>query len=141
MATKTEIRLIDDLDPTKDADETVDFGLDGRSYLIDLTADNANELRALLDGYISAARQGKNGKVKRSYTRREPKAPATPQFTSGKVPNGASAPLALTPEARAMVRKWAQENPTVHGFKVSDRGRLPDGVYAAYNAAHAGASG
>ena len=47
MAQIREIRLIDDL--TGDAaDETIEFGLDGKRYEIDLATDNASKLRDAL---------------------------------------------------------------------------------------------
>ena len=45
MATKTSVVLIDDLDGETPAHTTVSFGLDGRSYEIDLSDNNAAEFR------------------------------------------------------------------------------------------------
>jgi len=44
VAQKVTVSLIDDLDGDK-ADETVEFGLDGKSYEIDLSTGNAGKLR------------------------------------------------------------------------------------------------
>jgi hypothetical protein len=58
MAYKVVFRLVDDLDGTTSDDvERVTFGLDETRYEIDLTAANAGKLRALLAGYIEAARR------------------------------------------------------------------------------------
>lgn len=57
MAQKVNIVLIDDLDGS-DADETVSFGLDGKSYEIDLTKKNAAKLRDSLAPYVASARRG-----------------------------------------------------------------------------------
>lgn len=54
MSRRTEIILVDDLDGST-ADETIAFSFDGRHYRIDLSADNARELRALLKPYIKKA--------------------------------------------------------------------------------------
>jgi hypothetical protein len=56
MATKTKVVLIDDLtgDP---ADTTVNFSLDKTEYEIDLSNDNAAELRETLARYVNAARR------------------------------------------------------------------------------------
>ena len=56
MATKTEVVLVDDLtgDP---ADTTVTFSLDNNDYEIDLSNDNAAELRETLARYVNAARR------------------------------------------------------------------------------------
>ncbi|MBO0851506.1 MAG: Lsr2 family protein, partial [Pseudonocardia sp.] len=56
MAQKVTVSLIDDLDGNK-ADETVEFGLDGKSYEIDLSSGNAGKLRDALADYVAAARR------------------------------------------------------------------------------------
>ena len=50
------ISLIDDFDASP-ASETLRFGLDGRSYEIDLNRKNAAELRRLLEPYAKAGRR------------------------------------------------------------------------------------
>ena len=47
MAQKVLVSLVDDLDGSE-ADETVEFGLDGINYQIDLSTENAEELRDAL---------------------------------------------------------------------------------------------
>ena len=49
MAQIREVRLVDDLDGEA-ADETVEFGIDGRNYEIDLSKENAGRLRDALAG-------------------------------------------------------------------------------------------
>jgi len=56
VARKVEITLIDDLDGSP-AEETVQFGLDGNHYEIDLGTVNASRLRELLAPYIEASRR------------------------------------------------------------------------------------
>ena len=56
MAQQTTVRFIDDLDGS-DAVGTFDFSLEGRSYQIDLSDDNAAKLRAALTPFIDAARK------------------------------------------------------------------------------------
>src|SRR3712207_5475551 len=60
MATKTQVVLIDDLtgDP---ADTTVTFALDKTEYEIDLSDENAAELRDALSRYVDAARKVTGG--------------------------------------------------------------------------------
>jgi hypothetical protein len=48
--------LVDDTDGRK-ADETVSFGLDGQNFEIDLSARNAQSLRAALRPYTEAGRR------------------------------------------------------------------------------------
>ena len=57
MATKTSVVLIDDLDGETPADTTVSFALDGKSYEIDLSDNNAAEFRDALSKYVSAGRK------------------------------------------------------------------------------------
>jgi hypothetical protein len=106
MAQKVHITLEDDLDGG-DAAETVAFGLDGRSYEIDLNSKNAKALRDALARYVSAARRagGRPGKAK---TR-------TQMGTSARE-----------------IRDWARSN----GRKVPDRGRIPSDIREAFEAAN-----
>ena len=106
MAKRVNIVLTDDLDGG-DAAETVTFGLDGSSYEIDLSSENAARLRDVLQPFVGAARKS-GGRVKPTRGR-----------------SGASG------NATA-VRAWAQEQ----GLSVSARGRVPAEVRAAYEAAH-----
>ncbi|HJH12481.1 MAG TPA: Lsr2 family protein, partial [Brevibacterium ravenspurgense] len=59
MARKVTTVLIDDL-TGENADETVEFGIDGKLYEIELTADNASRLRELLAGYVKVARRAES---------------------------------------------------------------------------------
>ena len=56
MAQKVQVLLVDDLDGGE-ADETVTFALDGKTYEIDLTTSNADKLRGLLDPYVKGGRR------------------------------------------------------------------------------------
>ena len=56
MASRTIVLLEDDVDGSK-ADETIEFGIDGTTYAIDLSNSNATKLRGALDGYINKARK------------------------------------------------------------------------------------
>lgn len=108
MAKQTTVTLIDDLDGSE-ADEQVEFAVDGRSYEIDLSSANSARLRDALAPFVSAAR--------RTGGRRSTPAPG--RSTSDREQNQA-------------IREWAQQN----GFTVSDRGRLPANVIEAYHKAH-----
>ncbi|OON75610.1 histone-like nucleoid-structuring protein Lsr2 [Streptomyces tsukubensis] len=104
MAQRVVVTLYDDIDG-KEAAETVAFGLDGRSYEIDLTQVNAKKLRKALAPFVEAGR-------KRSR--------------SGKAYHHTS----VTPDPAA-VRAWARSNQ----FDVPPRGRIPKKVYEAFEAA------
>jgi hypothetical protein len=68
VAKRVEVLLIDDLDGT-DASESVRFSLDGTSYEIDLSAQNAEDLRLVLDAYVSKARKVANSANRRRNRR------------------------------------------------------------------------
>jgi hypothetical protein len=112
MAHRIVHQLVDDLDGTVleiGSGETVLFSLDGVAYEIDLSDENASALRDALAPFVSAAR------------------------TVSRTPSsGASRPRRRTGQQDyTAIRAWAKEN----GYKVSDRGRVPATVIAAYEAA------
>lgn len=109
MAQRVHIVLEDDLDGT-DAEETVTFGLDGVTYDIDLSADNAAALRDALAVYTASARRTSGRASSRRSSRSRPAHGPSP----------------------AEVRDWAR----TEGYEVSDRGRVPADVRAAYDTAH-----
>jgi hypothetical protein len=78
---RTVIELSDDLDGGK-AEETVKFGLDGKSFEVDLNRRNAAKLRKALEPYMSAGRR---------VARARRASPATASDT-------------------AAVRRWAESN-------------------------------
>lgn len=114
MAQQTTITLIDDLDGSE-ADEQVEFGVDGRTYAIDLSAENAGRLRESLAPFVSAARR----------TGTSPR-----RAGAGSSPNGSSASERA---ANRAIREWA----IAQGMKISERGRIPSSVLEAYQNAHA----
>ncbi|CAM3046940.1 Lsr2 family protein [Saccharomonospora xinjiangensis] len=112
MAQKVLVSLVDDLDGSE-AEETVEFGLDGVNYEIDLSAENAEELRDALAQYVEHARRA--GGRKRTSAKSAVKAPARS--------------AAVDREQNQAIRAWARKN----GFEVSDRGRIPSEVVEAYH--------
>ena len=112
MAQKVTVTLVDDLDGTE-AEETVEFGLDGASYQIDLSEDNAERLRDALAEYVEHARR--SGGRKRATARPPAGRPARPATADR--------------EQNQAIRAWARKQ----GMKVSDRGRIPSEVIDAYN--------
>ena len=113
MAQQTTITLIDDIDGSE-ADEQVEFAVDGRAYEIDLSAANAERLRESLAPYVAAARRAGG---------RRSSAPAASSS------NGSSASERA---ANRAVREWA----IAQGMKISERGRIPSSVLQAYQNAH-----
>jgi Lsr2 len=122
MAQKTVVSLIDDLDGQSEADETVEYAIDGVTYEIDLARDNAEALREVFAPYIAAARR--TGGRARSGTGSRGRSSAS----GGAVANAAG----RSREAMKAIRDWAKSS----GWAVSDRGRLPSNVVEAYDAAH-----
>jgi hypothetical protein len=114
MAKQTIITLIDDLDESVEADETVAFGLDGRGYEIDLSAEHADELRDALKPFVDAARRAGD-----SFGGGVGRRPAKPE------PGGKDK---LDKDEAAAIRAWVREN----GGHISDRGRIPRKYVEAY---------
>ena len=106
MAQKVHITLEDDLDGG-DATETVAFGLDGRSYEIDLNDKNAKALRDALAKYLGVARR------------------------AGGRSAGAKRRTQVGTSARE-ISDWARST----GRQVPDRGRIPSEIREAFEAAH-----
>ncbi|GGU46274.1 histone-like nucleoid-structuring protein Lsr2 [Streptomyces violascens] len=109
MAQKVQVLLVDDLDGGE-ADETVTFALDGKSFEIDLTTANADKLRGLLEPYVKSGRR-----------------------TGGRAAGGrgkarGGALLGTGNQNTAEIRKWAKEQ----GYNVNDRGRVPAEIREAY---------
>jgi hypothetical protein len=104
MASRTIVLLEDDVDGSK-ADETIEFGIDGTTYAIDLSGSNAKKLRGALDSYINKARK-----------------------VSGK--RTTSRKASSTVDLKA-VRAWAASN----GIELSGRGRVPASVLEQYRSA------
>ncbi|GHF25433.1 MULTISPECIES: histone-like nucleoid-structuring protein Lsr2 [Streptomyces] len=102
MAQRVVVTLSDDIEGGEAA-ETVAFGLDGKSYEIDLNTANAKKLRKLLAPYVAAGR--KKSRSGRVYRR-----------------------TSVAPDPAA-VRAWARS----HGMDVPPRGRIPKKVYEAFN--------
>ena len=111
MAKQTTVTLVDDLDGSE-ADEQVEFAVDGKSYEIDLSAANSARLRDALAPFLSAARRT-------SGRRRSSSTPAPARPTTDREQNQA-------------IREWAQQQ----GMKISERGRIPSNVLEAYHQSH-----
>ncbi|MCW2525935.1 MAG: hypothetical protein JWM76_795 [Pseudonocardiales bacterium] len=112
MAKRVHVVLEDDLDGSP-AEETVSFGLDGSTYEIDLSSENAGNLRDALAQYVGAAR--KAGTSSRARVGR---------------PRSVVAPVDR--EQIKAIRDWARRN----GHQVSDRGRIAAPIVEAFNQAH-----
>jgi hypothetical protein len=112
MAQVREVRLVDDLDGATAA-ETIEFGIDGKRYEIDLSTGNAGKLREAIASYVVAARRSPR-------TRR-----GSAASTSG---SGAASTVADREQNQA-IREWARKQ----GMQVSERGRIPAEVLEKYH--------
>jgi hypothetical protein len=102
-------------DHSPERTQTINFGLDGQNYAIDLTDQSAAELRQTLDRYIAVgrpvSRQTRTAKIAAARPRAGQLAPADGQDA-------------------AAIRQWAR----AHGHRISDRGPIPATVRQAYAA-------
>src|SRR5919112_1803351 len=103
------------------ADETVEFGIDGKNYEIDLSKENAGRLRDALADFVSAARRA-GGRRRGGNSA----GTGTSSAGAGTAPKGRSA---IDREQNQAIRDWARKR----GMKVSDRGRIPAEVLEAYH--------
>jgi hypothetical protein len=113
MAQKVISTLVDDLTGEtieEGLGKTDQFGFDGSSYEIDLTNENADNLRASFAEFIAAARKVGN-RTNRTRT-----------SSSGRTDH----------DELAKIREWAAAN----GHEVAARGRISQAVRDAYAAAH-----
>ena len=110
MAQRTKVFLTDDLDGTNipaGRGGTVTFALDGKTYEIDLNTKNSNASRKILAPYLQAARPVR--------TARGAKIKRTQVEADGRT-----------------IKEWARAN----GYEVKDRGRVPNQIREAFEAAN-----
>jgi hypothetical protein len=109
MAQRTVVTVLCDLPHDNEAEgtESVSFSIDGHSYEIDLCAVHGNEIREKVSVFAEHGRRVTGGRRRRTRSGR-------------------------SRERNSDIREWARGR----GHHVSDRGRIPDSVIAAYDAAH-----
>ncbi len=117
MARQVIERLLCDVhDGEVDAVRTVQFGLNGRQYEIDLCEVHADELESVVQEWADFARSVTGRSTTRGIRGRG-------RSRSRSSANGKA--------DVASVRSWAKQQ----GMKVSDRGRIPNEVLEKYHAA------
>lgn len=109
------VELVDDIDGSP-ATTTIEFTVDGKNYVIDLSEQHADEFNKALAPYIEHARRARATKKKASRSSRS-----------------SSEAARIKRQKNAQIRAWALEN----GVTVSKRGQLNQDAIAAYEAAHA----
>lgn len=102
MVVKLITRKVDDLDQQSPAEFSVEFTYKRRNYVIDLSAENAAQMDADFQRWITFSRHVR-------------------------APGHRSSKMARRTDP-AKVRTWARE----HGFDISDKGRIPHEIEAAY---------
>lgn len=109
-----KVTLVDDLDGTDQGVSRMTFALNGEQYEIDLSEENASELRAAVARFTEVARPLHRTAVP---TRRSP---ARRSGVSKKAPTN-------SPSARE-IRAWAKKK----RIKVNDKGIVPSSVRERY---------
>lgn len=109
MAKRVQVIHTDDIDGSEAA-ETIAFSLDGITYSIDLSEDNALKMRDSFAPYIAAGERDRSAVGRRGGTNR--------RKSSG--------------TAATDIRAWAASQ----GMQVSARGRVSAEVREAYERAH-----
>ncbi len=109
MAQKVQIVLEDDIDGGT-ADETITFSLDGVSYEIDLSTDNAAAMRNAFAPYVGSGRK-----------------------VGGRARGARRGGAGRSRGSSSQIRDWGRAN----GFEVSERGRISAELREAYQKANA----
>jgi Lsr2 len=104
---KQDVITVCDLHPDKEATDTIEFGLDGKAYVIDLSAEPAKELRDLLQRYIDAGRRKQ----------------ANPASGDKPARGEVSAAAKAKRQRLQTIRDWARTRPEFAAL-ISDRGRV-----------------
>jgi hypothetical protein len=95
---------------------SVEFTINGKNYIIDLSDENAAEFNKALAPYIEHARRAR----------------ATKKKTASHKPRSSSEASRIKRQKSAQIRAWALEN----GITVAKRGMLNQSVIDAYETAH-----
>jgi hypothetical protein len=111
MAQKVLVEMVDDIDGEV-ATQTVPFSLDGASYEIDLSDNNAANLRRELERFIAAGKRTGGRKVRLAIGQ-------------------SASPSAGSREKSRQIREWARAN----GYPVSKRGRISAEISEAFEQA------
>jgi nucleoid-associated protein Lsr2 len=113
MAQKVITELVCDL-TGEPAAETVEFGIGGKAFEVDLTQKHADALREILEDYVKVARPA--GKLTAASNSRR---------SSG-------TRASVDREQSRAIREWAR----AQGISVSDRGRISEDIRRQFDAAH-----
>lgn len=106
-----QITLVSDLSgkPIEEGGGTLTFGLQGKEFEIDLTAEEQEKFHTALEPFVAVSRRASSSS------------------------RSAKASKATSKEELLAVREWAKAN----GFSVSERGRIASKVFKAFEEAKA----
>lgn len=122
MSTRIIKELVDDIDGG-DAEETLNFAVNGVTYDIDLSPGNLTKFHEFMRPYIQNGRRVGGRQTKRG-------AAVTPTAPATAVRGDSYA--RLSKDQNKAIREWAEKN----GHEIPPRGRLPKHILAAFDAAH-----
>lgn len=109
MARITTVQLIDDVDKTSEAVETIHYVWDGHAYEIHLTAEHADQFRTIMEEWVEHS----------ALLPEESRRKGGPRRTGNRDEN-------------QKIRNWLRGQ----GIQVPERGRLRTEYVIAYRAAH-----
>ena len=129
MAKKVTVTLVDDFDGEGAADETVEFGLDGVSYEIDLSSKNAAKLRNDLKQWVDAEPPGWRSSARAfgwigSRTGARSTANKARQSANGPAATGTTCPLAAASRPTSSTHSTRQRNRQLPELRASSMGSL-----------------
>jgi hypothetical protein len=111
-----------------DGAETVTFGFDGYEYSLDLCKEHAGDFHDTLQGLIGWSSDRTRARADRRARRSSGSDDASSSAGSGSAPRSSA-----DRERLKAIRDWARQNGHPD---LGDRGRIPQAVVAAYDAAH-----
>lgn len=113
MVARIEWRLVDDING-EEAQQSIEFGFNGKSYIIDLTDGNAAEFRDTMSKWIECARE----------------TPKTGSKRSGKMKPSSKSAKKDAAVLRKDIRGWAKDN----NLDISNKGPISREIHEAYAA-------
>jgi hypothetical protein len=111
-----------------DGTETVSFGFDGYDYSLDLCKEHAEDFHGTVQGLI----RWSSDRTRSGGGRRPSRRSASADEGAGAA-GAAPARSSADRERLKAIRDWARENGHPN---LGDRGRIPQAIVAAYDAAH-----
>jgi hypothetical protein len=120
-----EVVITDDLDGSPNA-KTITYTFEGQEYEIDLSEANLEKLREALKPYLEKSRL---------VEREQPILQVVPSGRGRRRSTG-TGPSSSGRSDLGQVREWAKEQQEARGWKVADRGRIPQNIIDAYDEAH-----